>query len=92
MNSCVTFKQVRLFLSEDSPSQVGLDSQDHLQAKTSWPLHSSGTGSDDILPPGFEGAHPANQLQTKLSQIPQVKWIRPSRVNEISYHPISTQF
>ncbi|XP_015884827.1 zinc finger CCCH domain-containing protein 6 [Ziziphus jujuba] len=78
--SDVNLCQVRLFLSEDSPSQVGLDSQDHLQAKTSWPLHSSGTGSDDILPPGFEGAHPANQLQTKLSQIPQVKWIRPSRI------------
>lgn len=48
-------------------------------------MHSTGTGSDDILPPGFEGAHPTNQLQTKLSQIPQVKWIRPPRVNEKLY-------
>ncbi|PON70767.1 Zinc finger, CCCH-type [Parasponia andersonii] len=77
--SDVNFCQVRLFLSEESPSQVGLDSQDHLQAKTSWLLHSTGTSSDDVLPPGFEGAQPSNLLQTKLSQIPTVKWRYPPR-------------
>ncbi|KAL5557916.1 hypothetical protein UlMin_034127 [Ulmus minor] len=77
--SDVNLCQVRLFLSEESPSQVGLDSQDHLQAKASWVSHSTGTGSDDILPPGFEGAHPSNQLQTKLSQIPTIKWLCPPR-------------
>lgn len=73
--------QVRLFLSEDSPSQVGLGAQDHLQAKTSWLLHSTGSGSDDILPPGFEVAHPENQLQIKLSQIPVNQWKCPPKVN-----------
>ncbi|EXC04196.1 Zinc finger CCCH domain-containing protein 6 [Morus notabilis] len=77
--SDVNLCQVRLFLSEESPSQVGLDSQDHLQAKTSWLSHSTGTGSDDVLPPGFEGSHPANLLQTKLSQIPTIKWRCPPR-------------
>ncbi|XP_057974559.1 zinc finger CCCH domain-containing protein 6 [Malania oleifera] len=71
--------QVRLFLSEDSPSQVGLGAQDHLQAKASWMLHSSGMGSDDSLPPGFEGANSANQLMNKLSQITLCKWRCPPR-------------
>ncbi|KAK9271270.1 hypothetical protein L1049_026860 [Liquidambar formosana] len=71
--------EVRLFLSEESPSQVGLGAQDNLQAKTSWLLHSTGTGFDDNLPPGFEGAHPANQLKNTLSQIPLIKWSCPHR-------------
>ncbi|XP_042493469.1 zinc finger CCCH domain-containing protein 6-like [Macadamia integrifolia] len=75
----VNLCQVRLFLSEDSPSQVGLGAQDHLQAKTSWLLHSTGMGSDDHLPPGFEGAHPANQLKKELSQIPLIKWKCPPK-------------
>lgn len=73
--------QVKLFLLEESPSQVGLSAQDHLQAKTSWLSHSSGTGSDDNLPPGFESAHPASQLQIDLSQIPLIRWKTPPRVN-----------
>ncbi|WKA10263.1 hypothetical protein VitviT2T_027843 [Vitis vinifera] len=80
--SDVNLCQVRLFLSEDSPSQVGqvgLGAQDHLQAKTSWLLHSNGMGSDDNLPPGFEGAHPANQLKNKLSQIPLITWRCPPK-------------
>lgn len=77
-------KQVRLFLSEESPSQAGLGTQDHLQAKTSLQLHSTGSGSDDNLPPGFEGVHPANHLQIKLSQIPLVKWRSPPQVNHFS--------
>ncbi|KAM5565063.1 zinc finger CCCH domain-containing protein 6 [Rosa sericea] len=78
--SDVNLSQVKLFLLEDSPSQVGLSAQDHLQARTSWLSHSSGTGSDDNLPPGFESAHPANQLQIDLSQIPLIRWKSPPRV------------
>ncbi|XP_043714997.1 zinc finger CCCH domain-containing protein 6-like [Telopea speciosissima] len=75
----VNLCQVKLFLSEDSPSQVGLGAQDHLQAKKSWLLHSTGMGSDDHLPPGFEGAQPANQLKKELAQIPLIKWKCPPR-------------
>ncbi|KAK9165238.1 hypothetical protein Scep_000429 [Stephania cephalantha] len=71
---------VRLFLSEDSPSQIGLGAQDHLQAKASWLLHSLGTSLDDQLPPGFEGAHSANKLKNEVSQIPLVKWQRPAKL------------
>ncbi|KAA8524480.1 hypothetical protein F0562_010903 [Nyssa sinensis] len=60
---------VRLFLSEESPSQVRFGSQDHLQAKTSWLLHSTGLGSDDNLPPGSEGAYSANLLKNTLAPI-----------------------
>ncbi|KAF9611461.1 hypothetical protein IFM89_032431 [Coptis chinensis] len=56
----VSDEQVRLFLSEDSPSQVGLGAQDNLQVKASWLLHSSGVGFEDQLPPGFEGAQSTN--------------------------------
>uniref|UniRef100_A0A5B6YIB6 Putative zinc finger CCCH domain-containing protein 6 n=1 Tax=Davidia involucrata TaxID=16924 RepID=A0A5B6YIB6_DAVIN len=77
--SDVNLCQVRLFLSEESPSQVGLCGQDHLQAKSSWPLHSTGVGADDNLPPGFEGAHPATLLKNKLSQIPLIRWKCPPR-------------
>lgn len=68
--------QVKLFLSDESPSQVGLGGQDHLQAKESW--HSGG-GSDDNLPPGFEGIQPANLMHNKLSQITLIQWKCPSR-------------
>ncbi|KAK3019806.1 hypothetical protein RJ639_004799, partial [Escallonia herrerae] len=68
---------VRLFLSEESPSQVGLGAQDELQAKTLF--NPSGSGPDDNLPPGFEGTDPANLLKNKLSQIPLVKWRCPPR-------------
>lgn len=78
--SDVKLCQVRLFLSEDFPSQVGLSAQDNLQAKeASWMLHSTGTGSDDNLPPGFEGSHPSNQWQSQLSDIPLIKWKCPPR-------------
>ncbi|KAA0065175.1 hypothetical protein IC582_006451 [Cucumis melo] len=79
--SDLNLRQVRLFSSEDCPSQVGLGAQDHLQAKASWLLHStgSGLGSDDTLPPGFEVAHPENQLQIKLSQIPVNQWRCPPK-------------
>ncbi|KAJ4966845.1 hypothetical protein NE237_018694 [Protea cynaroides] len=74
----VNLCQVRLFLSDDSPSQVGIGAQDHLQAKASWLLHSTGMGSDDHLPPGFEGAPSVNHLE-ELSQIPLIKWKCPSK-------------
>ncbi|KAF2310084.1 hypothetical protein GH714_006483 [Hevea brasiliensis] len=69
---------VRLFLSEESPSQVGLGTQDHLQAKASWLSHPAGTTADEILPPGFEGLS-ANQLHIKLSDISIIKWRCPPR-------------
>ncbi|CAN8292343.1 unnamed protein product [Cochlearia groenlandica] len=62
--------QVRLFMSEDSPSQVGSESQDHLQAKSSLASHPC----DDNLPPGFGGLLSANESQIKLSDIPVIKW------------------
>ncbi|XP_044475576.1 zinc finger CCCH domain-containing protein 6-like [Mangifera indica] len=77
--SDVNLCQVRLFLSEESPSQVGLGAQDHLQAKSSWPTHLNGAINNEFLPPGFEGAHPPNQLQIKLSEIPLIKWGCPQR-------------
>lgn len=76
--SDVNLCQVRLFLSEESPSQVGVGTQDHLQAKA-WPLQAGGMGSDENLPPGFEGIQPANLWAAKLSQISVVKWKCPPR-------------
>lgn len=78
---CFLFvEQVRLFLSEESPSQVGLNSQDHLQAKISSVLHQGEAGSDDILPPGFEGTCASSQFDIKLSQIPIISWVNPPKV------------
>ncbi|GMH16500.1 hypothetical protein Nepgr_018341 [Nepenthes gracilis] len=72
--------QVKLFLSEESPSQVGLGAQDHLQAKkTLHALLSTGILPDDSLPPGFEGFNPSNQSKNDLAQIPRIKWICPPR-------------
>ncbi|KAL2346259.1 hypothetical protein Fmac_000259 [Flemingia macrophylla] len=72
--------QVRLFLSEESPSQVGLNSQDHLQAKTSLLLHPGEASSDDILPPGFEGTHASSQFEIIPSQIPVIRWTTPLKI------------
>ncbi|KAL9172753.1 hypothetical protein ABFS82_03G068300 [Erythranthe guttata] len=73
--------QVRLFLSEDYPSQVGIGSQEHLQAKSLWQAQSgSGSTSNDNLPPGFEGIQPPNPWTAKLSQIPLIKWKCPPRL------------
>ncbi|XP_072994575.1 zinc finger CCCH domain-containing protein 30 [Typha latifolia] len=72
--------QVRLFLPEDAPLQSGLGTQDHLQAKASWLLHSNVTGSDDSLPPGFEAPHPIYQFKIDISQIPITKWKCPPRI------------
>ncbi|KAK4354757.1 hypothetical protein RND71_026951 [Anisodus tanguticus] len=76
--SDVSLCQVKLFLSEDSPSQVGIGgTQDHLQAKISLPLHAGVLVTDDNLPPGFEGAEPASLWKNKIAQIPVIKWSRP---------------
>ncbi|CAI0435796.1 unnamed protein product [Linum tenue] len=78
--SDVNLCQVRLFLTEESPSQVGgVTGQDHLQAKASWVSHSTGTASDDVLPPGFELAQSSNQSQIKASDVPVIKWRSPPR-------------
>ncbi|CAH9095082.1 unnamed protein product [Cuscuta europaea] len=72
--SDVNLCQVRLFLSEESPLQVGLSSQDHLQAK---PSLAGGITYDDNLPPGFEAVQGSTLCKTKLGQIPLIKWGRP---------------
>ncbi|TYG63159.1 hypothetical protein ES288_D06G006200v1 [Gossypium darwinii] len=71
--------QIRLFLSEESPSQVGSGAQDHLQAKTFSVSHLYGAAVDDFLPPGFEGASSTNQLQINLSEVPVISWRFPLR-------------
>ncbi|XP_040970656.1 zinc finger CCCH domain-containing protein 6 isoform X2 [Gossypium hirsutum] len=70
---------IRLFLSEESPSQVGSGAQDHLQAKTFSVSHLYGAAVDDFLPPGFEGASSTNHLQINLSEVPVVSWRFPLR-------------
>ncbi|XP_019438044.1 PREDICTED: zinc finger CCCH domain-containing protein 6-like [Lupinus angustifolius] len=78
--SALNLCQVKLFLSEDSPSLVGLSSQDHLQAKRSLHSHHDRPGSDDMLPPGFEGTHASSQFEIDLSQIPVIQWISPPKI------------
>ncbi|MED6220205.1 hypothetical protein PIB30_042636 [Stylosanthes scabra] len=68
--------QIKLFLSDDCPSKVGLKSQDHLQAKTSSMLPSS-TNEHMDLPPGFEDNHFLNQPKVELFRIFPIKWQRP---------------
>ncbi|KAI4320954.1 hypothetical protein MLD38_034385 [Melastoma candidum] len=75
----VSLCQVRLFLSEEAPAQVGVGNQDHLQAKTSWLLHAAGSGHEDILPPGFEESHSPAGFHVNVSDIPVSKWRRPPR-------------
>ncbi|KAK8916063.1 Zinc finger CCCH domain-containing protein 6 [Platanthera zijinensis] len=76
----VNMCQVRLFLSEDAPSQSALGSQDHLQAKAAWLLHSSSAAPDDSVPPGFE-ALPRGQVQRNIPSIkwqcPPIQWMKP---------------
>ncbi|XVE56133.1 hypothetical protein DITRI_Ditri03aG0213400 [Diplodiscus trichospermus] len=88
--SDVNLCQIRLFLSEESPSQVGLGAQDHLQAKSSSVSHLNGAAGDDFLPPGFEGAHSTNHLQINLSEIPVIKWRCPVRfVVDLNWQVVS---
>ncbi|XP_051124432.1 zinc finger CCCH domain-containing protein 6-like isoform X2 [Andrographis paniculata] len=78
--SDVNLCQVRLFLTEESPSRVGMGTQDSLQAKPLWPLQSGVMVSNDSLPPGFDGIRPANPWRAKPSRIPLVKWSCPPRL------------
>ncbi|KAL6844419.1 hypothetical protein ACP4OV_026092 [Aristida adscensionis] len=72
--------KVRLFLSEDSPSQAGLRPQDNLQAKGSWLMHAAGPSSDDSLPPGFESLQPSNDLKIDISKVPLIRWRCPPKI------------
>ncbi|XAR61680.1 hypothetical protein NMG60_11016168 [Bertholletia excelsa] len=72
--SDVDLCQVRLFLSNESPAQVGFSAQDCLEAMTSGLHLLTGKSSNDNLPPGFERAYPVNYLKNKLAQIPLMKW------------------
>ncbi|KAM0929930.1 hypothetical protein ACQ4PT_001295 [Festuca glaucescens] len=72
--------KVRLFISEDSPSQAGLRPQDNLQAKGSCFMHAAGLSSDDSLPPGFESPQPTNDLKIDISQIPLIRWKCPPHI------------
>ncbi|ONK68019.1 uncharacterized protein A4U43_C05F6340 [Asparagus officinalis] len=73
--------KVRLFLSEDAPSQSVLGTQDQLQAKATWLLHAAGlSDSDDSLPPGFEAPQKYHHPKIEISQIPLIKWQCPPRL------------
>ncbi|KAL8127108.1 zinc finger CCCH domain-containing protein 6-like [Apium graveolens] len=75
--SDVNLCQVKLFLSEESPSLIGSSAQDQLQAKT-W-ANSKGAESVDKLPPGFDGTNPAYAFHNKFSKIPIIKWQCPPK-------------
>ncbi|KAK9285878.1 hypothetical protein L1049_025079 [Liquidambar formosana] len=85
----VNLSQVRLFISEDCPSQVGLEAQDHLQAKASCILHSNGMDFNDF-PPGFDGGHYVKQLKEEVFHIPQIKWKCPPKfVLSYNWHMVA---
>ncbi|KAL7231338.1 hypothetical protein ACSBR2_009575 [Camellia fascicularis] len=63
--------QVKLFLSEDCPSKVGLQTQDHLQTNS---VYSDNHSSR------FEGRHSMDPLKKKLTHIPQIEWKCPPEV------------
>lgn len=66
--------QVRLFLSEDCPSEVGGQVRDLLQKNASRLLPISSSKDSNDLPPGFEGTHFLNPCIKELSCIPRVQW------------------
>ncbi|PON99487.1 Zinc finger, CCCH-type [Trema orientale] len=71
--------QVKLFSSEDCPAKVGMNSQDDLQAKSTWTLPSNTKGSND-LPPGFELGFAVGQSGMELSYIPRIQWKCPPKI------------
>ncbi|XP_039060991.1 zinc finger CCCH domain-containing protein 6-like [Hibiscus syriacus] len=75
----VNLCQIKLFLTEEPPSQVGLGAQDHLQEKASSVSHLNGAAADDFLPPGFEGAQSTNHIQVNVLEIPAIRWRCPHR-------------
>ncbi|KDP46717.1 hypothetical protein JCGZ_06505 [Jatropha curcas] len=77
----VNLCQVKLFLTEDSPSKVGTQAQDNLQKKPSWVLHHSNADEFNDLPPGFEGCHTLkNPLKVESSLIPTIQWKSPPKL------------
>ncbi|PON39168.1 Zinc finger, CCCH-type [Parasponia andersonii] len=71
--------QVKLFSSEDCPAKVGMNSQDDLQAKSTWTLPSNTKGSND-LPPGFERGFAVGQSSMELPCIPRIQWKCPPKI------------
>lgn len=75
-------QQVKYFLPDDSPSQIGRKSQGghhHLQAKTTSILRSSTNESTDSdLPPGFESGPFLDQTM--------VKWECPPQASNYYFH------
>ncbi|KAF9682219.1 hypothetical protein SADUNF_Sadunf05G0085900 [Salix dunnii] len=72
--------QERLFVSEECPSKVGGQVQDHLRKKASLHLlHSSGKEPNDF-PPGFEGRHFLSPFKRELSCFPMIHWKCPPKL------------
>ncbi|KAE8723613.1 Mitochondrial [Hibiscus syriacus] len=85
-SSILAASVIKLFLTEEPPSQVGLGAQDHLQEKASSVSHLNGAAADDFLPPGFEGAQSTNHIQVNVLEIPAIRWRCPHRVNVENCH------
>lgn len=75
---------MRLFLSEDCPSEVGGQVRDLLQKNASRLLPISSSKDSNDLPPGFEGTHFLNPCIKELSCIPRVQWKCPPNVSRFS--------
>lgn len=67
--------QVKLFLPDECPSQVGVVSDNRLQLKTSHMMHQNAVELDEV-PPGFEANRFSNSLK-KILPVAQVKWSCP---------------
>ncbi|KAL9673649.1 hypothetical protein QQ045_029910 [Rhodiola kirilowii] len=79
--------QVRLFLNNEAPCEVGSGEQDDLQAKTLSHLHVAATPSEDNLPPGFEGVQPSNLSNNLVLEVPIIKWKRPPKLTmDLAWH------
>ncbi|KAG7967956.1 hypothetical protein I3843_08G127100 [Carya illinoinensis] len=70
--------QVKLFSLEDCPAEVGLRSEDHLQSRTSWMLHSE-TMESNHFPPGFGGSPSEKHLKKEPIQARRLKWKCPPK-------------
>ncbi|KAJ6929864.1 zinc finger CCCH domain-containing protein 6-like [Populus alba x Populus x berolinensis] len=71
--------QERLFVSEDCPSKVGGQVQDHLQKKASLLLLNSSGKEPNDFPPGFEGSHFLNPCKKELSCFTRIQWKCPPK-------------
>ncbi|KAK7406800.1 hypothetical protein VNO78_08433 [Psophocarpus tetragonolobus] len=74
--------KVKLFLSEDSPSEVSKKHQYHLQANTflAWLSSTTNDEDDDLLPPGFEHNRFQNRSKAESSHTFETKWEYPPSV------------